>query len=150
MKIFTTFFILLLSFIPLFGQTSNESKSIKEAKVNFFTERLELTSGESKNFWPVYNDYQNRKSLLSNERKTLMNYYNENRANMSPEEISNTLKRYVEIEVEESQLLERYNEKFKQILPDEKVLRIYICEIEFRNYLLKQLRTRHQDIKPRN
>ncbi len=150
MKIFTIIVSLLLSLSPLFGQSNNESNKIKAAKEEFFTERLELTPGESKKFWPVYNDYQNRKSLLSNERKTIMHYFNENESNMTPEEISQSLNRYIEIEKEEAQLLERYNEKFKQVLPNEKVLRIYICEIEFKNYLLKQLRTRQQNITPRN
>lgn len=79
-----------------------------------------------------------------------MSFFSSNQSNMSEKEIAETLDRYVAIEKEEAQLLDTYNQKFRQVLPDEKVLKIYLTEIQFRNYLLKQLRTQQQEIKPRN
>ena len=150
MKIFTLLIIVTISISNLFAQNQQNTDRVKAAKVKFFTEKLELSSSESEKFWPIYNDYQSRKSKLASERKSLMRFYTENQANMSPEEINQTLDRYIEIEKGEAELLERYNEKFKQVLANEKVLKIYVAEIQFRNYLLKQLRTGQRGMKPRN
>ena len=48
----------------------------------------------------------------------------------------------MDYEKQETDLLLTYNEKFRSVLPDDKVLRIYIAEVRFKEYLLKQLRTR--------
>ncbi|QQS51969.1 MAG: hypothetical protein IPM71_04370 [Bacteroidota bacterium] len=141
--------ISLLNIVPLIAQNQPSDK-VQAARVKFFNEKLELTPDESKKFWPIYNDYQSRKNKLTTERKNLMSFFSSNQSNMSEKEIAETLDRYVAIEKEETQLLETYNQKFRQVLPDEKVLKIYLTEIQFRNYLLKQLRTQQQEIKPRN
>lgn len=135
--------IIGLTFLTLplaFGQEANSTDKVYQAKVKFFNEKLQLSQEESKNFWPVYNDYYNRKNLLSSERTNIIKYYNNNQQNLSEAEISESLSRYIEIQKEEVKLTETYNEKFKQILSDEKVLMIYITEIQFRQFLLTRLR----------
>ena len=139
MRIFILLTGLLLCITPINAQTDPGTNRVKEAKIKFFNEKL----------WPIYNDYQNRKNRLASERRTIMNYYLDNANNMSASEVSKTLDRYIQLQKEETDLLEQYNEKFKQVLADEKVLRIYITEIQFRNYLLKQLRTSQKNINIR-
>jgi hypothetical protein len=149
MRIFTLITVTIFYLSNVYSQQPGSDR-VKAAKVEYFTKKLQLTPAESKKFWPIYNDYQSRKSRLTNERKTLMRFYDENSQNMSPEEVSETLDKYIEIEQELATLLSQYNQKFKQVLADEKVLKIYVTEVQFRNYLLKQLRTRQKGIKPRN
>ena len=149
MRIFILLTGLLLCVTQVNAQTDPGTNRVKEAKIKFFNEKLNLSPDESKKFWPIYNDYQNRKNRLASERRTIMNYYLDNANNMSASEVSKTLDRYIQIQKEETDLLEQYNEKFKQVLADEKVLRIYIAEIQFRNYLLKQLRTSQKNINIR-
>ncbi|MBN1118196.1 MAG: hypothetical protein JXA77_13390 [Bacteroidales bacterium] len=142
-------FVLMFSCI-MFGQGSTDNNRVFQAKVKFFNEKLELSNAEAEKFWPIYNDYQNRKNLLTSERNNLLRFFNQNRSNMSVEEVSKTLSRFIEIEKELTGLLDSYNEKFKSVLPDEKVLHIYLVEIEFRDHLLKQLRTAKPSMQPRN
>lgn len=131
-----------VSFSSVLAQKPGDPrKRIHEEKVAFFNKRLNLSKAEAQNFWPVYNDYQSRKNKIANEKRTLMHYYSENAANMSDKEITNTLNRYIAFEREETELLVTYNEKFRAILPDKKVLKIYVIEVQFKDYLLKKLRT---------
>jgi Spy/CpxP family protein refolding chaperone len=131
-----------LFFLPTSGQTSADAQQrIQEEKVAFFNEQLDLTKAEAQKFWPVYNDYQNRKNRISNEKRTLMRYYVQNEKHMSKAEITETLNKYIAFEKHETELLAIYNEKFREILPDEKVLKIYAAEVQFKDYLLKKLRT---------
>lgn len=146
---YTTILLLILFTVNSYAQTDSKPNKVYQAKVQFFNKKLNLTPIESKKFWPIYNDYQSRKNKLSGEKRNLIQYFNENKQNMSGDEIEQSLNRYIEIEKEISQLLEEYNNKFKQILPDEKVLQIYITEVQFRNYLLQKLRTSKSEMKPR-
>jgi ABC-type antimicrobial peptide transport system permease subunit len=135
--------ITAMSFSTVFAQEQiDPRKRIQEEKVAFFNNRLELSKAEAQKFWPVYNDYQSRKNKISNEKRTLMRYYTENAGNMTDEEITGTLNKYITFEKRETELLVSYNEKFRAILPDKKVLKIYVTEVQFKDYLLKQLRTK--------
>lgn len=116
-------------------------QKIQEEKMAFFNRELDLSKAEAKAFWPLYNDYQNRRNRIVSEKRNLMRYYSQNSRNISDEEIIGILENYIRLEKEETRLLETYNNRFREILPDEKVLRIYIAEIGFKDYLLKRLRT---------
>ena len=138
-KIAVFVIILVLFSMNIFSQQSRFD-NIQSRKIAFFTEKLNLTPSEATQFWPVYNDYQNRKGKITQERNAFIRYYNQNSQNMPAEEIKKSLEKYVQFQRDETVLLETYNEKFKKILPEEKVLKIYITEIQFRNYLLQQLK----------
>ena len=143
MRYLVIILVATISFSSVFAQKPGDArKRIHEEKVAFFNKRLNLSKTEAQNFWPIYNDYQNRKNKISNEKRTLMRYYSENAANMSDKEITGTLDKYIAFEKRENELLVTYSEKFREILPDEKVLKIYVTEVQFKDYLLKQLRTK--------
>ena len=125
-----------------FCQTAADARQrLEDEKREFFTRNIELTRSEAKAFWPVYDDYQNRKDKIVAEKRTLMRYYIQNGENMKDQEITETLNRYIALEQQETELFITFNKKFREILPDEKVLRIYVAEVKFKDYLLKKLRT---------
>jgi hypothetical protein len=135
--------VVTVSFSSVLAQKPGDPrKRIQEEKVAFFNKRLDLSKTEAQKFWPIYNDYQSRKNRIANEKRTLMRYYSDNSANMSDKEITETLNKYIAFEKRETELLVSYNEKFREILPDKKVLKIYVTEVQFKDYLLKQLRTK--------
>ena len=59
---------------------------------------------------------------------------------MTDAEVSKMLDTYIGYQKQETTLLETYNAKFKQILPDKKVMMIYIVEVQFKSHLLQQLK----------
>lgn len=140
---------LLLFTLGTSAQDGTKSNRVYQAKIKFFNEKLDLTKSDANKFWPIYNDYQSRKNKLSKEKQVIVQYFNDNRENMSADEIEESLNRFIEIDKEKSLLLEEYNKKFKHILPDEKVLQIYIVEVKFREYLIQQLRRNKPEMKPR-
>ncbi len=133
-------FIFFSAGVCLAQQGANKQDKIYAAKVAFFTERLQLTPQEAEKFWPVYNDYQNRRDKIIQQRKNTTQYYMKNADNLSDKEISQILNDYINFQKQETALLENFNTKLKEILPERKVIKVYITEIQFRNYLLGQLR----------
>lgn len=126
----------------LFAQTksSDKEEQVKAQKVAFFTQKLNLTAEEAQKFWPVYNSYWERKNTIIDERKKAMAFCMENIDKMSPKEIERYGDMYINFHKQESDLLVEFNQKFKEVLPPEKVMKLYIADYDFKNYLLRQIR----------
>lgn len=112
----------------------------KERKV-YFTEELQMTDSESKAFWPLYDDFHNRKmKLFEDERNTWM-YAHKNADNLSDKEILETLEKAYALKEKQLQLeSEYYQGKFLKALPAKKVLKLGKVEWDFRRYLIRKLR----------
>jgi hypothetical protein len=74
------------------------------------------------------------------ERKESMNYYIKHSDSMSKKELENIADKYVNYRQEKGELLKKYHKKFKEILPIEKVMRIYMADYDFKSYLLNKLK----------
>jgi hypothetical protein len=124
--------------------------NLQQQKIKFFTENLQLTQTESTHFWPVYNDYQNRRDKVTRDRNTMMLYFESNKQNMTEKEADDLIIRYLAFQQEETRLLEFYTKKFREFLPAKKVMRIYIVELDFKKWLLENLRQNKMQATPRN
>lgn len=129
---------------------SERQETLQQQKMTFFNEKLQLTQAESVKFWPVYNDYQNRRDKITRDRNTLLQYYEANLANMSETEASGLIQKYITFQKEETVLLESYTERFMKILPAAKVMRIYLMELDFKKWLLENLRQNKVQATQRN
>ena len=138
--IISLFFSLLSCSIYAQKDDINVREQIQKEKIAFFTEKIGLTIEEAKQFWPVYNEYWNKKNDLIEERKESMNYYIKHSDSMSKSELEDIADQYVNYRYKKGQLLKEYHEKFKEILPIEKVMRIYMADYDFKSYLLNKLK----------
>ena len=109
------------------AQTKSSEKEdlVKSQKIAFFTEKLSLTPEEAQRFWPVYNSYWERKNQIIEERKKAMKFAADNMEKLSPKEIERYGDMYINFHKQESDLLVEYNKKFKEVLPPEKVMKLY-------------------------
>lgn len=120
------------------GRTGLEQ--VEAEKIAFFTRYLELSSREAQEFWPVYNDFQNRKNKINQERQNLSGYFAQNSANLSDSEAREIADRYIDLQLQEARLTGEYHKKFMEVLPPGKVMLFYQAENEFRMQLLRRLR----------
>ena len=148
------FLILPILFPGLLLQAQTRRAEIKEniqqQKISFFTENLQLTSAESTHFWPVYNDYQNRRDKITRDRNTLLKYYDSNKNNMTEDEAGEIIAKYIAFQQDETALLESFTKKFQEFLPAKKVIRIFVAELDFKKWLLQNLRQNKGSVSPRN
>lgn len=139
--ILTSALFLMATSEALMAQSQEQIDKIEEERKAYFTEKLELTDQESKAFWPLYDDFHNRKmKLVEDERNTWM-YAHKNADHLSDKEILETLEKGYNLKAEQQSLeREYYQEKFLKALPAKKVLKLGKVEWDFRRYLLKKLR----------
>lgn len=140
-------FITILSTSGLYAQSGRvvdqtAFKKIEKEKIAFFTNYLELSSREARDFWPVYEEFQNRRNDFLSEKQSLLQSVVRNHVNLQENKAKETADRYIEIQVKEIELVEEFHKKFKAVLPPRKVMLLYQAENEFRMHLLRRLRGR--------
>jgi hypothetical protein len=145
MKRGTIFFMVMVIFplLPVTAQNPNFEK-LNAYKIAFFTRKLNLTSQEAEKFWPVYNDFQNKRNSIQLERQSLNRYINQNELNMPEKEMIEAGDKYISLQVQEVALAQEFHNKFKEILSPVKIIRLYQAENQYKVQLLKEL----QDQQP--
>ena len=131
-----TFGILLTSS----GQDVSKKEQINAMKIAFITKKIGLTPGEAEKFWPVYNEYDQKKEEIHSSKRSIGWYYVQNQTKLSDQEAADLLEKYVTAQEEEGKLYREYSDKFKKILPPRKVLELFIAEYQFKSHLLKELK----------
>jgi uncharacterized membrane-anchored protein YhcB (DUF1043 family) len=89
---------------------------------------LELTEGEAKVFWPVYNAYQSDMITHYDRLLKLVDTFAKNYETMSDEMSMKILTDYLTLERDYVALLNAYLPRFKKVLPPRKVARLYQVE----------------------
>ena len=74
------------------------------------------------------------------EIRNLRKYYIENQDKIDDQEHLELLDKFIKLQQQDAGLLPSYQEKFIEVLPPKKVMKLYIAEIQFKNYLLQKLR----------
>jgi hypothetical protein len=113
---------------------------VEAEKVAFYTRSMELTPGEAREFWPVYDSFQERRNMLVRERHTISASFTRGREQLTSNEATELADRYIELQVKEADLAREYHDRFKAILPPAKVMRLYQAENEFKMQLLRRVR----------
>ncbi|MDF3076766.1 MAG: hypothetical protein K0S09_655 [Sphingobacteriaceae bacterium] len=127
-------FILLSIFIATsaFAQAprSKGRERLEAAKAAFINQKLNLTSDEAEQFWPVFNNYQRESELLIKQRAI---------AKKSGEAYD------VELDFKSKMLdlQRRYSQQFYKVLPRSKAIQVFKAERDFRQNLIKELGERH-------
>lgn len=135
-----TFILLSCISVKAQEEKSDKEQEIKSQKIAFFTDKIGLTPSEAQVFWPIYNAYWDKKNAIIADRKEKMTYFAEHSENMSNTEMIKYADQYIHYEMELAELLDEYHNKFKEILPIDKVMKIYLADYEFKTYLLKKIR----------
>jgi len=125
--------------VPAVAQMNQNTERFQEERIAFFNEKLQLTPEQAEKFWPVYDDYNNRRIKMGEEEKNLLNFFACNSDNMTDQEIEESIKKYLDLQQKEADLTSQYTRKFETFLPKKKVLMIFVTERQFRVYLLQQI-----------
>ncbi len=101
-------------------------------KIAFFTDELQLTPQESEKFWPVYNQYWDEVRALGQQRRALL------RTIQNGSSGEKELQEWNAILTAELALVQKYSTQFREVLPMGKVVRVFVADENFKNYLIRQ------------
>ena len=142
--IYTTF---LLCFIGTFAiaqppQRQASRERIETMKIGYLTDRLNLTSEEAKNFWPVYNKYQNELQTLRRNRR---NNLQDSIESQSDADLEKMVDGELAFRQSELDIMKKYLPQFKKILSVRKVALLYRSEEDFKRRLLDLIQDRKEE-----
>ena len=143
MKKLIAAFIVLLPFL-LHAQPPRGEK-LEALKIGFITDRLDLTPEEAKNFWPVYNRFQDELEKVRRQRRESLRNPEVDFEDMSDSEIEKMVDTEILLRQNELDIFKKYHPQFKQVLPIRKVARLYKTEEDFKRRLLEIIKERRGD-----
>lgn len=113
------------------------SDRLKSMKVAYITDQLNLTPEESQNFWPLYNELEDK---LKENRK--IHRSERIQENISEAEAKDLITRNFEAEQRELDLKIEYSNKFQTVISPVKLIRLQKAEKQFKRELLNRAKTR--------
>jgi hypothetical protein len=134
-KKLSIFLIICLSSTFIFAQNElNQKKENRQAlKVAFFTAKMNLNTEESKVFWPVVNEMENElKELKDKNAHGKMMLKDKKIEDFSDEELEDMMDARIQMGKEKVDILVKYHEKFKEVIPIRKLAKYYQTGTEFK------------------
>lgn len=138
----------LFVFITLstFAQNGPRER-IKAFKVAYITEKLDLKSKEAQQFWPVYNEFEEKIDKLKRQERKLIRGIKEmdtSTENLSETQAEDYINQYLEAEKQKSLARQQLIVDLKQILPSKKILKLIKAEGDFNRRMLDRIRERRK------
>ena len=138
MKKLTLFIIFVLGF--LITKAQNKHEKIETAKIAYITKEVALTPMQAEDFWPLYNEYTNKRKNLRREKLQLQRESQNIQGNDAL--ILRKMDRIEAIKMEEVALDNSYRKRFLIFLSPEQVMDLYQAERAFFKLLKDQIRER--------
>jgi hypothetical protein len=120
-------------------------EQIKTQKVAFITQQINLTVEEAQQFWPVYNDYENKKDEIQKKRHEGIKELRHSKGKLAEKDLEKLADLQVNLKMSEAKLAEDFHVKIKKILPIAKVVKFYEAEFRFSNFLLREMRKKMEN-----
>ena len=118
------------------GLYSQDADRIESFKIGFFTEKLELTPEESREFWPLYNDYkQDIRDIKQNKRVRPRQM-----SLLSDDELESVIENFLSSQEEEVERTRTFYADLKAALPIRKAVMVFFVERDFNAKLLQTMR----------
>lgn len=103
-------------------------------RAEVFTRVLDLTPEEAQSFWPVYNEFSDKREQVQQELRPAKQL-----DQMSDAEVEEQIKRHFEMKQREIDLERDAYQKLRKALPLRKIAKLPMAEREFRESLVRKL-----------
>jgi len=103
-------------------------EKLRADKKAVVAEVLQLTEGEAKAFWPVYNAYQSDMVTHYDRLLKLLDTYASSYETMTDAQATSILQQYLGLERDHVAILTSYLPRFQKVLPPKKVAKLYQVE----------------------
>ena len=136
-------FLLLISLNVI---AQNNRERIKALKVSFITERLDFSEKEAQQFWPVYNNYEQKMSQIRHhEIKEIRKAIKENTETMSDDQARELIDRLKKVENDSHELRMAFSDKLSNIISPKKIIQLKLAEDDFKRKMFEEYKKRGKE-----
>ncbi len=127
-----------------FSQTTDDYVEIqrsvlKTEKKAIIAEVMQLTEQEAKEFWPLYEEYENKQYETNTKIYRLIKKYADNYETLTDEEAIELWREKMKLDKELNKIEAVYFKKFMKILPGKKLLTFFQAENKIRTLIMAEL-----------
>ena len=136
-------FLLLLAAHASMAQAEDEGNGgkIAEYKINYITKKITLTPEQSKQFWPVYTEFDKERREI---RLSIRDIKRAENKNANEEQSKENLKNIADLKQKEAGLEKKYLEKFLKVVGPEQVKEMQRAERDFNREIVKVIQERRE------
>ncbi|RYE18489.1 MAG: hypothetical protein EOP51_21860 [Sphingobacteriales bacterium] len=109
---------------------------IEAARVSFLTEKMQLTPEQAQKFWPVYNEFSQKRKELKKKARV---FKDEDLDALSDAQLREGIMQMMDFREKEAALEKSYVDKFLAVVSPRQLATMYRSEKEFMRLLLKKL-----------
>lgn len=146
-KLISVISVLVLAGVVAFaqpkGSRGNNNKGpdqwrekMRAEQVAFITSELDLTEAEAQAFWPVYNDVQNQRREAYKASGEAFQALSQG---VNGEDVNKLLDQYLDSKKQSEKIESDAINRFKKVLPKEKVAKLVLAEEKFRHRQISRL-----------
>jgi Spy/CpxP family protein refolding chaperone len=118
------------------------NQKLESARIGMITNRLDLTPEQATTFWPIYNEFENKKKIVKNE---LRKHLSESSSLVSTDEkIKAELNEMMALRQKEVDIDKEYLAKFMKVINPRQVSELYRTEQMFKQMLLRRMGERNE------
>lgn len=149
-KKFSNLCLILLSCILSFTSIAQEKgpkrgEKIKQLKIAYITEQLNLTVAESEKFWPVYNEMELKLKNNRKENKKVIDDLSNNVETYTDEDFKKNVNKIFDNDLAETNIRKDYYTKIAAVIGYKKATKLLKVEKDFKKKLLKELKKRKEE-----
>ncbi len=116
---------------------------IKALKVSFITERLNLTTEEAQEFWPLYNAHERNTSKIKyKELKYIRSEIKQNSNSLTDAEANILLEKLITAENKLHTEHDAFISKLRSVISSKKIILLKVAEEEFKKTLFEEYKRR--------
>lgn len=129
--------VMLICVSSIAQHNRQDRKKLESLRIAYITDELDLSSEEAQIFWPVFNEFEKKRTELRKSKNMLLGDSSKNSSDIVTE--------YLAIEEEEHILNENYITQMREVISDEKIITLISSEKRFRERLIKRLNSKRRD-----
>ncbi len=140
----------LVASLAAAAQPSGERvERLKQLKIAYLSDMLQLTVEEGQQFWPLYNAYEAKREASFKQRHDVWTALSKDAENTSEKALFDALAAERALNDEMQRETEAYARKVLPILGVSRAAKLLSAEEEFRERLMRELRERGEGPPPR-
>ena len=139
----TLLITMLLSVTIFHGQKRNPEK-IKSLKIAYITEHINLSTKEAQAFWPIYNEYEEKREALRKKSHKEIRSKLKNATELSEKESILILEKHLTLKAKEGELDKTFIREINKVISSKKTLLLIYTREEFKRKLINEYRKKNK------
>lgn len=121
------------------GQRQQKKERVKQLKIAYFTEELDLTEEEAEKFWPIYNEMEEKMKAEKKKKNAATTAIKNGIDTMTDAEVEAKMKEALDARIEEAEIQKEYLVKIGEVIGFKKAAKVVSLEAQFKRELVKRL-----------